>query len=302
VLKGLKRGARLSSLAITGAVLLTVPAGAADVSNNTITNGAVTTAKMANGAITTDKLAVNSVSRGAIRNGAINTDKLAAGSVTTSALADGAVTGAKIAFNTNIGLGATRTTSDTGSFQTLAGDVTYEGNAGGNSFYHSGVMGNFFGDDLANTTASLHAGVIGSYNVTTADANPGSQAGVIGEVGEAAVGTGTAAIMAVLGGDSAVLTADAAYGVQYFNSDSGSHFNYGLDLYHAETDGFTNSAVDYGVADIRLASGATISSGSATPGTCVTGSLFLDTDGGANATLWACTATNTWTAVSNLPS
>ncbi len=300
MLKALKRGAGLLSLStIFSLALLAAPVGAADITGNTIINGAVTTAKMANGAITTDKLAANSVSTGAIRNGAVNTNKLAAGAVTTSALASGAVTGAKIDNGTNINLSTSRIDTDDGSFQTLSGGLTYQDNAGGTGYYHAGVMGNFFGDALTNTAASLHAGVIGSYNVTTSDANTGAQAGVVGEVGDGAVASGTSAIMAVLGGDGGALTPDAAYGVQYFNSTAGSHFNYGLDLYHATTTGYTNSAVDYGVADIRLASGATISSGSATPGTCVTGSLFLDTVCHDGAALKACTATNSVHASSN---
>lgn len=63
----------------------------------------------------------------------------------------------------------------------------------------------------------------------------------------------------------------------------------------ASHDGYL--AVAYGTADIRLSSGATISSGSTNPITaCVVGSLFLNT--GAGGKLYACTATTpTWTVV-----
>src|SRR3989344_3414362 len=81
-----------------------------------------------------------------------------------------------------VGAETTRATGATGSFQTVWGDLTYQGAAGGTSAYHAGVMGNFLGDNLTNTTSSLHAGVIGSYNVTTDDDNTGGSAGVIGEV------------------------------------------------------------------------------------------------------------------------
>ncbi|MBI2055032.1 MAG: hypothetical protein HYT39_02960 [Candidatus Sungbacteria bacterium] len=150
----------------------------------------------------------------------------------------------------------TRATGATGSFQNFAGDLTYQGAAGGASFYHAGVMGNFLGDTLTNANATVHAGVIGKYEVTTSDALVGAKAGLVGEAGTSVA---DAAVMAILGGDTSALTPNAAYGVQYFNSTAASKFSYGLDLFHAETTGYTNSAVDYGTADIRLQNGETIS-------------------------------------------
>lgn len=181
----------------------------------------------------------------------------------------------------------TRATGDTGSFQSVAGDTTYEGAAGGTSFYHAGVMGNFLGDNLTNTTASLHGGVIGSYNVTTDDDNPGGSAGVIGEVGDLA-DVAAYAILATLGGDGGSLTPRAAYGVQYFNSTASSKFDYGLDLFHAETTGYTGSAVEYGTADIRLQNGETISNSS--DGTVAFGAANL-TNTGSNTVTGDVTAT-----------
>lgn len=306
-------GAGIFGLALVFNVALAIPVSATHIGTDSLTNGAVTTAKLAVGAVTNS----------ALLNGAVNTDKLAVGSVTTSALASNAVTTAKISDGTIVGAdvstaadldvdsvtladadasetesgqvvsAVTVPTGGTGSFQNFAGDLTYEGAAGGTSTYHAGVMGNFLGTALTNTTSSYHAGVIGSYNVETSDASTGAEAGVVGEVGTD-IGT-AAAVMAVLGGDDGTLTPNAAYGVQYFNSTAASKFDYGLDLSHAATTDYgAPSAVDYGVADIRLASGATISSGSTTPATCVTGSLFLDTDGGTDATLKACVSTDTW--------
>lgn len=185
----------------------------------------------------------------------------------------------------------TRATGATGSYQSVSGDVTYEGAAGGTSTYHAGVMGNFMGNALTNANASFHAGVVGSYNVTTSDANVGAKAGVVGEVGDLAAGA-DAAFVAVLGGDSGSLTPRAAYGVQYFNSTASSKFSYGLDLSHAAAGGY--NAVTYGVADIRLANGTTISSGATNPSTCVKGSLSMNTTDGK---LYVCSATNTWTVV-----
>ena len=151
----------------------------------------------------------------------------------------------------------TRATGATGSFQNFAGDLTYQGGAGGTSAYHAGVMGNFLGDTLTNVTSAVHAGVIGKYSVTTSDALTGAKAGLVGET-ETSVAD--AAIMAILGGDTAALTPNAAYGVQYFNSTADSKFSYGLDLFHAATTDYgAVSAVDYGTADIRLQNGETIS-------------------------------------------
>jgi hypothetical protein len=201
---------------------------------------------------------------------------------------------------TNVEVSVTRPTGATGSFQSLAGDLEYEGAAGGTSYYHGGVMGNFLGDNLTNTTSSLHAGVIGSYNVTTDDDNTGGNAGVIGEVGDMA-DTSAYAVLAVLGGDGGALTPRAAYGVQYFNSTAASKFDFGLDLFHAATADYgAPSAVEYGTADIRTSSGATISTGSDAPaGDCTKGSLYLRTGGGAvdDTALYVCGATDEWVAV-----
>ncbi len=148
----------------------------------------------------------------------------------------------------------TRATGATGSFQNLAGDLTYQGAAGGTSTYHAGVMGNFLGDTLTNTNATIHAGTIGKYSVTTSDALVGPKAGL---VGEAETSVANAAIMAVLGGDTGTVAPGAAYAVRYLNSTAASKFTYGLDLYSAAVGGY--KAVDYGTADIRLQNGETIS-------------------------------------------
>src|SRR3989344_8763696 len=157
-----------------------------------------------------------------------------------------------------VGASMTRATGATGSFQTIWGDLTYEGAAGGTSFYHAGVMGNFIGADLTNTEAVAHAGVIGKYSVTTGDDIVGTKAGLVGEL---ETDIGDYAVAAILGGDGGEITPRAAFGVQYFNSTAASKFDFGLDLFHAETTGYTGSAVDYGTADIRLQNSETISNG-----------------------------------------
>src|SRR3989344_389234 len=196
-----------------------------------------------------------------------------------------------------VGATKSRATDATGSFQPIWGDLTYVGAAGGTSTYHAGVMGNFMGDTLSNAGSDIHAGVVGKYSVTTSDALTGAKAGLVGEV-ETSVGD--AAVMAVLGGDTSAITPGAAYGVVYLNSTAGSHFNYGLDLYHAATTDYgAPSAVDYGTADIRLSSGVKISTGliAAIPATCTAGDIYIATDGGDDGIIRACEATNDWDSV-----
>lgn len=194
----------------------------------------------------------------AARGGATVGDNLSVGGdISGDSVTLGSATAASGAFTTDV----TRATGATGSYQPVAGDLTYEGAAGGTDFWHAGVMGHFHGDDLTNTTSAIHAGIIGAYSVTTGDDLTGPRAGVVGTIGhDGASTTGDGAFVAALGGDSGVNIANAAYGVQYMNSTAGSHFNYGLDLYHAATADYgAPSAVEYGIADIRLQSGAKIS-------------------------------------------
>ena len=169
-----------------------------------------------------------------------------------------------------VGASKTRATGATGSFQAVWGDTTYQGAAGTGSFYHAGMMGNFLGDTLTNTEAVTHAGVIGKYSVTTGDDIVGTKAGLVGEL---ETDIGDFAVAAILGGDTGAITPRAAYGIQYFNSTAASKFDFGLDLFHAETTGYTNSAVDFGTADIRLQNGETISNG--TDGTITTSGYLV---------------------------
>ena len=188
-----------------------------------------------------------------------------------SALDTVSITGTSAGLN-KVELAATRTTGLTGSYQTLAGDLTYQGAAGGTSSYHAGVMGNFLGDTLTNTNATIHAGTIGKYSVTTSDALVGPKAGL---VGEAETSVANSAVMAVLGGDTGTVTPGAAYGVRYLNSTAASKFTFGLDLFSAAVGSY--KAVDYGTADIRLQNGETISN--ATDGRIILTGGQLDISG-----------------------
>lgn len=171
----------------------------------------------------------------------------------------------------------TRATGATGSYQPFAGDLTYQGAAGGTSSFHAGVMGHFKGSALTNTVAGYHAGVIGAYSVATSDALTGPKAGVVATLGAndaASVGVADGAFMAVLdGGDPSVqVTANAAYGVQYLNTLTTSKFTYGVDLRHAAVGDF--KAVSFDIADIRLQSGDTIKNASASS-TQISGKIVL---------------------------
>lgn len=71
-----------------------------DVTNTltlSITNGAVSTAKVADSAITTAKIADSNVTTGKLADGAVTTAKITDANVTTGKLADGAVTSGKLA-------------------------------------------------------------------------------------------------------------------------------------------------------------------------------------------------------------
>lgn len=181
--------------------------------------------------------------------------------------------GGSLTLDGNVSGAITRATGATGSYQTISGDLTYEGAAGGTSTYHAGVMGNFLGDTLTNANATIHAGTIGKYSVTTSDALVGPKAGL---VGEAETSVANSAVMAVLGGDTGTVTPGAAYGVRYLNSTAASKFGYGLDLYSAAVGSY--QAVTYGTADIRLSGGNTIGTGTSVPTSCSAGSIFIDSD------------------------
>jgi hypothetical protein len=287
-----------SAASVAAFSVISVAPAAALVNTSDIANGAVTSAKLANSSVGTNQIATGGVSTSELRNLSVTNSKLGVASVTTSKLAADAVNDARVADNITIAADKSRVTSDTGSFQPVAGDLTLAGNAGSststNPKFQAGVMGNVHGNALT-ASSNYNAGVIGAYSVTSTNATTYPAAGVLGLVGSDGASSGAdGAFVAVLDGDSGVVTANAAYGVDYLNSTAGSKFSYGVDLKHTAHDGF--AAVSYSVADIRLSSGATIGSGTTNPtAVCVVGSLFLNTTDGK---LYVCTATTpTWTVV-----
>jgi len=101
--------------------------------------------------------------------------------------------------------------------------------------YLAGIMGEVHGgedvDDEVNLTATANmiAGVIGKYSHKGTNASTYMGSAVRAEIGSPTTAA-QAAVLAVLGGDSGVTSAGAAFGVDWENSTPTSRFNHGLDL------------------------------------------------------------------------
>lgn len=207
-----------------------------------------------------------------------------------------------------------RSSNYTGSNPEIDGDLTIQGGAGSsdgtNPAYHAGVAGTLEGNSPTGT-ANNNGGVIGFYSIAGTDASTFPKGAILGVVGNAGATSGAdGAVVAVLDGRSNIVTAGAAFKVLSNNSSSSSGFSYGLDLEGAAHDGYLG--ISYSAADIRLANGVAILSGTGAPASSGAasnncnlgagkpalplGSLYLNASGGTNTSLYLCTATNTWTA------
>lgn len=143
--------------------------------------------------------------------------------------------------------------SSTGSHQTIAGDLNLTATAGRDtSAYKAAIMGNVIGSALTKL-GNIVAGIIGKYSIESTNASNYPKAGVIGEVGDSTT-TADGAFVAVLGGDSGVTTARAAYTVDNQNSTPNSKFTYGLDLRGVDHDGYGLTEID---TAIRFPDGTT---------------------------------------------
>lgn len=252
----------LAALTVTSSGALTLDGAAA---SNIVLGGATTSGTIAIGALNTGGISIGNgataktISIGA--GNAVNTIKIGDHATPANVITIGGANSA-----VTVTSSVSRATGATGSYQNIAADLTYVGGAGGTSAFHAPVMGHFHGDTLTNTQAeAYHAGLIGAYSVATSDAVTGPKAGVVGTIGVdgTASTAADAAVMAVLdGGDpGAVITANAAYGVQYLNATATAKFTYGLDLSHAAVGAYP--AVTYTTADIRLSTGRSIFTGTA---------------------------------------
>lgn len=119
--------------------------------------------------------------------------------------------------------------------------------------YLAAVMGNVMeataGDGLT-ATKNMIAGVVGKLDVQGAISSTYPSAGVWGELGDLVSDALTAAVLAVVGGDSGVLTGGAMFGVDWLNSTPASKVNFGLDLEGATHDSYLTPR--YGKGHIRL--------------------------------------------------
>lgn len=154
------------------------------------------------------------------------------------------------------------------SYQPVASDLNLGSDASGS--FLAGVMGNALGDDI-NDGGSMIAGTIGAYSITTANDNTMPAGGVLGIVMDGSVGA-DGAVVAVLDGDSGVLTANAAFKAMMNNSNAGSGFDYGLDLTSGAHDGFLALAILK--ADIRCSNNVCILNGAGVPVDGTTGDNF----------------------------
>lgn len=104
-------------------------------------------------------------------------------------------------------------------------------------------------------TGNYLAGVIGKYNVPSEVTSKYPCGGVVAEIGEE-VGNPTvkpdAAVIAVIGGDSQRVNANAYFGVRCLNSNSGSGADYGVDLYDSKASGLSYVSGAPSVAAIRF--------------------------------------------------
>lgn len=158
--------------------------------------------------------------------------------------------------------------SESGSYQPIASDLNVATGASGS--FLAGMMGNILGDTMADS-GGYEAGVIGAYNITTSNATTNPCGGVIGIVGDLAVGA-DGAVIAAIDGDGGVTTATAAFKYMMQNSTAGSGVQYGLDLYSPAHDGYLEAAVLN--ADIRMTHQVCILNGSGAPVDGTTGDNF----------------------------
>lgn len=141
-----------------------------------------------------------------------------------------------------------------GSFQPIGPDLNLDAAAGADdpdTAYLAPIMGNVIGDALTKDADTI-AGLIGKLSVTGTRASTYPVAAIVGEVGDE-VSEADGSFVAVLGGDSGVTTARAAFTVDNQNSSPGSAFDYGLDLRGVDHNGY--GLMEYAQGGIRFADG-----------------------------------------------
>lgn len=172
---------------------------------------------------------------------------------------------------------------DRHSHQSISSDMTLDAGAGSSASdspkFIATAMFNLFGDALSAISNYL-AGVIGAYSVTGTKATTYPTGAVMGIVSDTVTDV-DGAVTAVIDGDSGVTKANAAFKAMSNNSNSGSGFNFGLDLTSPTHDGFPALAILK--AAIRLDNDVCILTGSGTPDATVgatfagEGSIYIKT-------------------------
>lgn len=137
---------------------------------------------------------------------------------------------------------------------------------GSNPKFIATIMGNLIGDALSNA-ANYLAGVIGAFSVTGAKATSYPAGAVLAQISDG-VTAADGAVVAYVDGDSAVTKANAAFKAMSNNSNAGSGFDYGMDLFGAAHDGYNELAILK--ADLRMSKEV-----------CFLNGLGDPTDGGA---------------------
>lgn len=208
-------------------------------------------------------------------------------------------------------------TGASSAIQCVAADLTVVAAYGSSTstapVYCAPIMGNLIagvaaiGDNTAvnlSATANMMAGVIGKYSHVGTNASTYPASAVRAEIGSESTAA-YAAVLAVIGGDTGLTTATAAFSVDNQNSLATSGFLYGLDLLGNGThDGYQAMAFRSGGADIRLNSGGLIVSlttaitGGTTTTTYAAGTLGKTTHSTGRASLFVSDATK-WQFLTN---
>ena len=140
----------------------------------------------------------------------------------------------------------------TGSFQPIGPDLNLDPAAGSSTDpkYIATGMFNVIGDALTKTKTYIGA-LIAKLSITGTNLSSYPRAALVAEVGDG-VTEADGAICAVLGGDSAVTTADAAFSVDNQNSTSGSGFDYIIKGTKATHDGYPQLVPKKGFALVTI--------------------------------------------------
>lgn len=229
----------------------------------------------------------------------IEASEISANAVTTTKIADEAITADKLG-------DLSKSRSGGGSYQIIDPDLTISASAGSSDGadpkYLAPIMGNIFGTNLT-ADANYLGGLIGAFSVTGAKATSYPAGAVLGQITDG-VTAADGAFVAYVDGDSGVTKANAAFKAMSNNSNVGSGFDYGVDLYSPAHDGFNALAILK--ADVRMSNEVCILNGSGAPtdggagtgvGVAGPGSMYIDISG-KNAYINANTkASPTWKLV-----